>query len=240
MWNKRLLFILLYWIVALIAVAMVLSSLAYTFVEALFLGSMFLPGSFCVRYFWPKSFGPQQSQHVRNTIFLILGVLVGELLLIVLAHEILHYFRHQANLYPTVPEILVNPLFILIMLAVIVAGDMMLNRYLRQRFQFTNRNITFVSNRRSVTLPVVDIRYVESNDTEVWIYATDDRKFRNKTPISQWENLLGDDFVRIHRSYLVRRSYITSVSADSLTVGETRLPISRKYSAFIRSQERKL
>lgn len=238
--NKRLIFILVYWIVALIAVAAVLSSLAYTFAEALFVGSMFLPGSFCVRYFGLKSFDRQQPQHVRNTIFLILGVLVGELLLIVLAHVVLHYFRHQIYLYPAVPEILVNPLFILIMLAVIVAGDMMLSRYLRQRFQFADRNITFVSNRRNVTLPIADIRYVESNDTEVWIYATDNRKFRNKTPISQWENLLGDDFVRIHRSYLVHRSYITSVSADSLMVGETRLPISRKYSASVRSQERGL
>lgn len=228
--KKQLLFILLYWSVALVAVAVVLSSLTYTFGEALFVGSMFLPGSFCVRYFWPKVGDKQKSLRVRNTLFLVLGVLVGELLLILLANVVLLYFRHQWGFYPEVPDILINPMFILFMLAVIVAGDMLLSRWLRQRYPVTDRSITFVSNRRSVELLVSEILYVESNDTEVWIYATDDRKFRNKTPISQWENLLGEDFVRIHRSYLVRRAAITEVAADSVQVGKARLPISRKYS----------
>ncbi|MBO7507693.1 MAG: LytTR family transcriptional regulator [Paludibacteraceae bacterium] len=46
---------------------------------------------------------------------------------------------------------------------------------------------------------------------------------------AQWESLPGGDFVRIHRSYLVRRSAIIFVSSDSLQVGDTSLPISRKY-----------
>jgi DNA-binding LytR/AlgR family response regulator len=61
------------------------------------------------------------------------------------------------------------------------------------------------------------------------VYATEGRRFRNKTGIAQWEALLGRDFVRIHRSYLVRRSAITKVSADSLIAAGTSLPISRKY-----------
>ncbi|MBR0223589.1 MAG: LytTR family transcriptional regulator DNA-binding domain-containing protein, partial [Bacteroidales bacterium] len=42
------------------------------------------------------------------------------------------------------------------------------------------------------------------------------QSYRNKTRIGQWENILGEDFVRIHRSYLVNRACISSVEADSL------------------------
>ncbi len=61
------------------------------------------------------------------------------------------------------------------------------------------------------------------------VYATEGRRFRNKTGISQWESILGDGFVRIHRSYLVNRAAITSVGPDSLTASGQTLPISRKY-----------
>lgn len=226
---KRLLLTLLYWFAALFAVALVLSSLSYSFSEALFLACMFLPGSLCARFFWPKAAGHSSPHAWSNILFLVLGILIGELLLIMLANMVLLYFQQQVGGIPEVPNILVNPIFILLLLANIVAGDMFLSRWLKKRYPDKLRHITFVSNRRSITLPLVEIRYVESNDTEVWIYATQERKFRNKTPISQWERILGDGFVRIHRSYLVNRDAITGTAADSLLVGETQLPISRKY-----------
>ena len=37
---------------------------------------------------------------------------------------------------------------------------------------------------RKVTLDLSEIIYVESRDTEVWVCATDGRKFRNKTGIN--------------------------------------------------------
>ena len=71
-----------------------------------------------------------------------------------------------------------------------------------------------------------EIMYVESNDSVTIVYATNDRTFRNKTPISQWESILEDDFIRIHRSYVVNKSYITSVEADAVFLNEIELPVS--------------
>ena len=36
-------------------------------------------------------------------------------------------------------------------------------------------------------------------------------------------------FLRIHRSYLVNKTAVTGVDVDLLYIGETQLPISRKY-----------
>jgi DNA-binding LytR/AlgR family response regulator len=81
---------------------------------------------------------------------------------------------------------------------------------------------------RKVTLKVAEITYIESRDTEVWIHAADGRSFRNKTPITQWQNILENGFIRIHRSYLVNGSFITSYDNESVTVNEKNPPDFKK------------
>ena len=70
---------------------------------------------------------------------------------------------------------------------------------------------------------------MESNDTEVRIVTAEGAAYRNKTGIGQWENLLGEDFLRIHRSYLVNLSMLVPESPESVLVNGIRLPVSRKY-----------
>jgi DNA-binding LytR/AlgR family response regulator len=80
-----------------------------------------------------------------------------------------------------------------------------------------------------VSLRPEEILYVESNDDATLVVTTDGRRFKNYTPISQWEALLGTGFLRIHRSYLVNKAAVTRVDVDLLYLGELQLPISRKY-----------
>ena len=75
---------------------------------------------------------------------------------------------------------------------------------------------------------MTEIAYIESRDTEVWIHTADGRSFRNKTPITQWQNIMESGFIRIHRSYLANGSFITSYDNESVTINEKILPISRK------------
>ena len=62
---------------------------------------------------------------------------------------------------------------------------------------------------------------MESNDSVTTVIATGERRFKNKTPISQWEANLQPHFVRIHRSYLVNRKAVTGVDVDILYVGDS-------------------
>ena len=94
--------------------------------------------------------------------------------------------------------------------------------------------MTFTSDYRKVTLDLSEIIYVESRDTEVWVCAADGRKFRNKTGITQWENLLGEDYIRVHRSFVVRKESIQETLSDSLTLTDgTSIPVSRKYREIV-------
>ena len=115
------------------------------------------------------------------------------------------------------------------MLLLIIIGDYFIGRMIEQRLPEAEETITFTSDRQPVTLQRQEILYVESCDTETWVHASDGRSYRNKRPISVWANLLGKDFLRIHRSFLVRISACQGREGENIILGDLHLPISRKY-----------
>ena len=57
------------------------------------------------------------------------------------------------------------------------------------------QTVSFISERRKATLPVGELLYVESNDTEVFLHTADGGLYPTRTRISQWERLLDDRFI---------------------------------------------
>ena len=197
-----------FWVVSILLVAIVLTSLGYRFLEALFIGSMFLPGALAAKYFFPKVRG------VKDTVFVTLGILAGEMLLFLIAHFTILTFRQDlpgaVMEWPDIPHILTNPVFIAIILTALAAGSYFFESWLDRTRPSRPAPITFTSDRKPVTLPLEEILYVESNDDITTVIAT-------------------GHFLRIHRSYLVNKEAITGVDGDLLYVNDIELPISRKY-----------
>ena len=73
------------------------------------------------------------------------------------------------------------------------------------------------------------ILYIESRDTEVYVHLADGTAYRNKTPISRWESILGSGFLRVHRAWLVNASRISQTTPEAILIGGTHIPVSRKY-----------
>jgi hypothetical protein len=236
---KKILLIAAYWVASVLLMAAVLCSLGYRFPEALFVGTMFLPGALAAKYFFPKVDFKKRWTGIKDTVFIVLGILIGEMLLFLIAHYCILTFRE--NLpgpewdWPDLPQILTNPVFIAIILTVLATGSHFFESWLDRKRPTRPAPITFTSDRKPVTLPLEEILYVESNDDITTVIATGDRRFRNKTPISQWEAILKPHFLRIHRSYLVNKEAITRVDGDLLYVNEIELPVSRKYKDTVLS-----
>ena len=218
-----------YWLAAVALQAAILTSLDYTLAQAILIGLTFCPCALALEFLMPKAKKPMDK------VYLSLAVLLGVFVLIL----ILHYFVWSSLLNggiktsKKVAPMLINPAFLGLILTMLAIGDYFWAKWLAKRFKPKNRTITFFSDRRSVTLPVADIAYIESNDTEVRIVTVSGESHRNKTGISQWENLLGDGFLRIHRSYLVNTALMTVTSPDTVTVGDVQLPVSRKYKETV-------
>lgn len=229
--NKTILITFSYWMLAVIIIAIILLSLGYPFAQGLLMGSLFLPGTFIVKFLLPKALKEEGGKRIMSSVFLFLGVAVLEFLLIVSVHI---WISDQA--YPSIAGVLVNPMFVALVITLLCLGDWFLSKYLSSILP-EDKTITFISDRHKVSILPSEILYIESNDREVTIYATENRTYRNKTGISQWENILGDNFIRIHRSYIVNRASIKSIDKDFICIGEIELPISRKYYKAVKVLE---
>lgn len=216
---------------AVIMIAIILLSLGYPFAQGLLMGSLFLPGTFIVKFLLPKALKEEGGKRIMSSVFLFLGVAVLEFLLIVSVHI---WISDQA--YPSIAGVLVNPMFVALIITLLCLGDWFLSKYLSSILP-EDKTITFISDRHKVSILPSEILYIESNDREVTIFATENRTYRNKTGISQWENILGDNFIRIHRSYIVNRASIKSIDKDFICIGEIELPISRKYYKAVKVLE---
>jgi hypothetical protein len=231
---KRTVLIISYWSVALILLAIVLSSAGYTFADALFLASSLLPVAVLFRFLSAQVRFTSRWHGIRDICFLILFILTTAFLAIHLAHTIiLALHRQWIETDMVVSPILLNPVFLLGMLLLITVGDYFVGIMIEQRLPQAEEPITFTSDRQPVTLQRQDILYVESCDTETWVHATEGRSYRNKRPISAWANPLGKDFLRIHRSYLVSISACQGCEGENVVLGDLHLPISRKYKTEV-------
>lgn len=229
---KRILLTVSYWTASVFIIALTLMSLDYCFADALFVSMSFVPGCIVLRFLLPHVSFSEMRKGIINLILVITAVVLTDILLVIWCHIMMNGLMFPFN--NGFPTILVNPAFISIIMLVLTGGDYVLSRYLKSRFQDEAHPVTFTSDYKKVTLDISEILYVESRDTEVWVYATDDRRFRNKTGITQWENLLGEDFVRVHRSFIVKKSAIASVTNESVNLQDGKeIPVSRKYRDII-------
>jgi hypothetical protein len=216
-----------YWILAVFAVSLLLVGLDYSFGDSFFLGVLLVPGCLATRWLIPKIRSEKKHIRIINTVCVIAAILITDILLIIWYH----IFRQESSLWflsDAMSPMMLNPVFLGLIMAVIAYCDYLLSDYLKRKFKDETKSITFTSEYRKVTLSTSEVMYVESRDTEVWIYATKDRTFRNRTPITQWQNILEDGFIRIHRSYLVNQTFVESHDSETVTVGSQLLPISRK------------
>lgn len=240
----RTLITILYWMLSMLIAALVVTSVGYSFQESLLMGSMFLPGAIAAKYLLPKVSFKKRSDGIQGIVYIILAIIVFEYLLIYISNTFIqnqrhildvgHRYEYDESFNMPLPGILFNPFFISIIISVLAIGGSFIDRWLTKKHPEMEPPVTFCSERKKVTLLPSEIVYVESCDTEVIIHASDGRTLRNCTGISQWEALLGEPFVRIHRAFLVNSKYVGSYKGDTIKVGDEELPVSRKYQKYLK------
>lgn len=215
------------WMVEVLLLTTILVSMDYTFMQAMMLASMFLPVLLAMKYFLPQVKLERTRKSIAGIVCLFLSLLVLEYLLLMCCHSWMMSYGDN------MPSVLLNPVFLILILAVLFVLDTSVGKKLDQHFGKTPKSITFISDRKNVTLQTEQILYVESNDAETWVHTLDGQRYRNKTNISQWEQILEDDFLRTHRSFLVNIHQVTKAEPDSLQLGDITIPVSRKYKEVV-------
>ena len=206
-----------WWLTATLVIAFVLVGLGYLFADALLLGVLFLPGMLTARYFVPQLSFENRRQGILDTVYLALAILGIEYLSLMLGHAVVLGAGEGG-----MPGLLLNPPFILLVLTALIAPEIALEKHLERRCPYA-RSISFVSDRRKITLDPAEISYVESNDSEVWIHTAG-------------ETQLDSRFLRIHRSFIVNTARIDRCCPAHVEIGGMTIEISRKYREAARRQ----
>ena len=92
---------------------------------------------------------------------------------------------------------------------------------------------------RSVKINFADILYIESVENYLKIVVSNGQPIMTLMTIKNvLEKLPKNQFVRIHRSYIVPANQINSIQNKKLRIGSTELPVSKMYlQEVLRNQE---
>lgn len=93
----------------------------------------------------------------------------------------------------------------------------------------TSSFITVRSNRMTVRIPVSEIHFIESMSDYVQIHTKTGVVVCKERISHLTEKLEPEGFLRIHRSFLVAKSRISSYSSEQVCIEDQVLPISRSY-----------
>jgi DNA-binding LytR/AlgR family response regulator len=93
----------------------------------------------------------------------------------------------------------------------------------------SKRFVYFRSDRRMVKVPLDEITYVESLKDYVQVFGAPTRIVTRQTIASIQEMLPPEDFIRVHRSFVVAVNKITSYTTHTLFVGQLEIPIGPLY-----------
>lgn len=88
-------------------------------------------------------------------------------------------------------------------------------------------------NRKTHKVYLSDIHLIESKGEYIQV-RTGNKAVMTRSSLSAMERLLpGDQFIRTHNSFIVSLRHITAFTASTIEVGETEVPISRKYKNLV-------
>lgn len=88
---------------------------------------------------------------------------------------------------------------------------------------------TIRSNRQSSRVSFDELLYIESLADYIQIHRSGGGPITSKEKISHLEDILPDQFIRVHRSFIINKAKISSYSREYVVMGEKEIPISRTY-----------
>ena len=222
--NRTIAFDIIFWIAGVLVISLIYMSGCDSFAVAFLYSSLMLPAMLMANILYKQISFENRMQGIKNAIWLGCAVVVTAYFGLCLSGWYLDKFA-VGNIF------MLNPVLIIFSIGSLCA----LNYLLREKIfkkkleQEAEESVEFTSERRKISLQISKIKYIESNDSEVWVRCTGGESYRTKMNISRWEEFLSPKFVRVHRSFLVNKAHILSWEATQVHLPDEAIPISRKY-----------
>lgn len=218
--NKNQLLKIFYWLIASISLALLLQNSIPVFWNAWLIALFLLPAAFILKYGIEKTKLLDGFKKWIRYFFLAIISLYWGYIAIIIAYW---YFLELKS--DSIEKILINPIFIWVIIGFFALLEFVL---FKKANQTQASVVSIYSNRKKTVIQIKNIAYVESRSNFTLVILKDGSEFKNIIKISEWENRL-ENFLRIHRSFLVN-SNLTTLNGNAVIVNaEWTLPISRSY-----------
>lgn len=103
--------------------------------------------------------------------------------------------------------------------------------YIHKKDQSAGKHIFIRADFSLVKIPLADILYIEGLADYLKIHIRDRKTIVARMPMKEMtEKLPPEDFIRVHRSYILPYSKIEAVRGTMITIGEQEFPIGRTYA----------
>ncbi|GAA0720989.1 LytTR family DNA-binding domain-containing protein [Aquimarina litoralis] len=94
--------------------------------------------------------------------------------------------------------------------------------------QETDATITIKSGYDLHKIKYKDILFIES-DSEYVIYHIDNKKIMSHQTLKSLEEKLPHFFMRVHRSFIINKNYVSALKGKDLLIHNTKIPVSSTY-----------
>ena len=99
-----------------------------------------------------------------------------------------------------------------------------------------NRSIIVKSGGTNTRVVLSDVAYAEIFDRRIVLHMIDRDNIEYYGRISDLENIVGKDFFRVHRAYLINLAHVRSYDSKFVSVVDTDIPVARgKYKELIKA-----
>lgn len=85
------------------------------------------------------------------------------------------------------------------------------------------------ADRKTHKIRLGEIQYIESLDEYVKVHTSDKTLVTRENITTLDKRLSTENFVRIHRSFIVNARYVTTISSEGISIGGKELPFGRAY-----------
>jgi hypothetical protein len=234
---------IVFWVVVTVVLTFVFASWFGGRVEAFYYVSLLLPVVMATSYFFNYYLVPRFlfkrrfRQFVIYSFYMLVVSLCLELLASITAMLLIVYMGVNAA-GPLVTDVFTLAV-ILYFIVLFKSFILLIKHYFvdqrtigeleEERIRQSKGHLTILSNRKSSRISYNDLVYIESLADYIKIHRESGPEVLSKMKISHIEKELPESFIRIHRSFIVNRSKITSFSKEYINLGAIELPISRTY-----------
>jgi len=215
---------IIYWFCVSVLIALLLRNSFGTFWEAWLVSLLFIPAALLIKLSWPKIKALPKIKKFLRLFFVAVASLYICYLAITLAYW---YFLELRG--GQMEQVFLNPVLVWIILGFFTGLEFYL---FRNTDPMSKKSITIFSNRKSTTLLIDDIAFIESRNDFTLVRLLNGDDVINKITISNWEDKL-PHFIRTHRSFLINPNSAILKGNEIIISKKWHIPISRSFKTAV-------